>query len=116
MSTIAAIIEKSNAYLGRISRDVRIVVVLLSAMILSFVLGYASGFSSGKETGAALQFEPEATSTGTLFVVASAGGTKYYYPWCAGADRIGIANKVWFATPEAAEAHGYERAANCDGL
>lgn len=90
--------------------------VLLSAMIVSFVLGYASGFSSGKEEGVALLRSPQATSTGALSVVASQSGTKYYYPWCAGADRISDANKVWFASAEAAQAHGYESAANCDGL
>lgn len=116
MSTIATLVEKSNQYLGKIPRDVRLVVVLLSAMILSFVLGYASGFSNGKEMGVEIELAPQATSTGVLSVVASRGGTKYYLPWCAGADRIRDANKVWFASPEAAEAHGYERASNCDGL
>lgn len=48
--------------------------------------------------------------------VAARGGTAYYFPWCATADRIKEENKVWFATKEAAEAAGYKPAKNCKGL
>lgn len=49
-------------------------------------------------------------------VVASKSGAKYYLPWCGGAKLIKDANKVWFASREAAEAAGYQPAANCKGL
>lgn len=114
--SITALYEKSNAYFARIPRDVRVVVLLLSAMIVSFALGYAAGFSGGKEAAVAFFEGPQATSTGPLSVVASKGGTKYYLPWCAGADRIRADNKVWFSSPHMAEAHGYDPASNCDGL
>ena len=48
--------------------------------------------------------------------VASKNGTKYHLPWCSGAKRIGEANKIWFATKEAAEKAGYTPAANCRGI
>lgn len=48
--------------------------------------------------------------------VASKTGTKYHLPWCSGAQRIKEENKVWFATKAAAEAAGYEPAANCKGI
>jgi len=48
--------------------------------------------------------------------VASKSGTKYHFPWCAGARSIKEDNKVWFASKEEAELAGYEPAANCKGL
>ena len=48
--------------------------------------------------------------------VASKNGTKYYFPWCSGANRIKEENKVWFDTKESAERAGVQPAANCSGL
>ncbi|MDB5189333.1 MAG: protein of unknown function with transrane region [Parcubacteria group bacterium] len=48
--------------------------------------------------------------------VASKTGKKYYLPSCSGANRIKEANRVWFATLEAAQAAGLTPAANCPGL
>ena len=50
------------------------------------------------------------TSSG---VVASKNGSKYHYLYCAGAKQIKEENKIFFATPAAAEAAGYTLAANC---
>ena len=49
-------------------------------------------------------------------VVASKNGTKYHYPWCAGAKQIAEKNKITFASTEEARAKGYTPAANCKGL
>ena len=49
-------------------------------------------------------------------VVASKSGTKYHFPWCAGAQSIKESNKVWFASTAQARAAGYEPASNCKGL
>jgi hypothetical protein len=49
-------------------------------------------------------------------VVASKNGTKYHYPWCAGAKQIAEKNKISFPSIEAARAAGYTPAANCKGL
>lgn len=48
--------------------------------------------------------------------VASKSGTKYYFPWCSGAQRIAPANLIHFATQEAAKAAGYSPSSTCKGL
>ena len=49
-------------------------------------------------------------------VVASKTGTKYHFPWCAGARTISEANKITFNSAEEARASGYTPASNCKGL
>jgi hypothetical protein len=49
-------------------------------------------------------------------VVASKSGTKYHYPWCAGAKQISAKNLITFDSIEAARAAGYTPASNCKGL
>lgn len=46
-------------------------------------------------------------------VVASKSGTRYHYPYCAGAKQIKEENKIIFPTQAAAEAAGYSLATNC---
>ncbi len=48
--------------------------------------------------------------------VASKSGSKYYLSACSGAKNIKEENKVFFSSAAAAEAAGYEPAANCPGL
>jgi hypothetical protein len=55
-------------------------------------------------------------STSSGQVVASKSGTKYHYPWCAGAKQISEKNKITFDSIEAARAAGYTPASNCKGL
>lgn len=49
-------------------------------------------------------------------VVASKNGTKYHYPWCAGAKQISQKNKITFNSTEEARKAGYTPASNCKGL
>jgi hypothetical protein len=49
-------------------------------------------------------------------VVASKNGTKYHFPWCAGAKSISEQNKIFFPSAAAARAAGYTPATNCKGL
>ena len=49
-------------------------------------------------------------------VVASKNGTKYHYPWCAGAKQIAEKNKITFNSIEEARTKGYTPASNCKGL
>ena len=49
-------------------------------------------------------------------IVASKGGSAYYYPWCNGATKIAPANQMWFASEAAAQKAGYAPAKNCKGL
>ncbi len=49
-------------------------------------------------------------------LVASKNGTKYHFPWCAGASQIVEKNKIWFDSYEVAQQAGYTPASNCKGL
>lgn len=49
-------------------------------------------------------------------VVGSKNGTKYHFPWCAGAKQISEKNLITFNSIEEARAKGYTPAANCKGL
>ena len=103
-----------------------IIAILVLACSLSFGLGYLAGKDVGQrsgdsplsvssEAGQAPTSEVEAP-TGSVGVVASKNGTKYYLPSCSGANRISVANKISFPSPAAATAAGYTPAANCKGI
>jgi len=46
-------------------------------------------------------------------VVASKNGTKYHYPWCAGASQIKEENKIWYESELQAQQAGLTKAKNC---
>ncbi|OHA34477.1 MAG: hypothetical protein A2928_03475 [Candidatus Taylorbacteria bacterium RIFCSPLOWO2_01_FULL_45_15b] len=77
-----------------------------------------TGEISQKENFAAVSANiKESASTGKSGeVVASKSGEKYHFPWCSGAKRIAVANKITFPSIESARAAGYTPAANCKGL
>lgn len=58
----------------------------------------------------------QTTEISSSSIVASKYGTKYYFTWCSGAERISAKNRLNFASAAAAEAKGYAKAANCPGL
>jgi hypothetical protein len=114
--TIAEAREKCKATLGQVPRDLLIVGVLILASSASFGLGFLAGRDAGQGSERTLGTAPLIAPATTGTIVAAKGGTKYYLPSCAGASRISDANKIWFASPAAAEAAGYSAAANCSGL
>lgn len=90
----------------------------LAAVALAFLLGYGLGILSNLEINrpplkisTATSSLPAAPTTGQI--VASKNGTKYHELTCPGAKQIVAANRIYFASPAAAEAAGYTRAANC---
>lgn len=88
--------------------------VILAGGILRLVFlwqNYRAVDITGTEWGSVGPLPAEA-----LRVAASKNGTRYYYPWCGGINRIKETNKVWFASAGAAEAAGYAKASGCDGL
>lgn len=108
-------------------RALYLIFVLLLIGIGSFFLGRLSvGISShtgfnlvGESISAsALHFENAAPADGAIAggIVASKTGSKYHFPWCAGAQSIRPENKIWFANTEEARAAGYAPASNCKGL
>ena len=71
-----------------------------------------SRISDGKATSAA----PQAIAqTGDTFI-ASKSGTKYYFPWCSGAQKIAPANRITFSSQDQAKAAGYSPSSTCKGL
>jgi len=128
----------------KIGHDIFIVLLVFLVGTASFGLGKLSAFEKKKTPIQVLQVQEnllaavvgkneqniagEGTSntqnTATVFdsklnkglVLASKSGTKYYYPWCTGVDRIKEENKVWFATIEDARKVGLTPASGCSGL
>ena len=86
--------------------------------IASFGLGRLSEL---QETRPAVSIGQAAVATlpalplGGEFEAARAG-TVYYYPWCAGAQKIAPGDQVWFSNEEAAQKAGFRPAKNCKGL
>lgn len=124
---IAEARQKCKSLMTRAPRDVLVVAVLVLASSLSFGLGYLAGRDAGQGSSITIIPSPfmgdsaapmpgRDANAETSGVVASKNGTKYYLPSCAGADRISSANKVWFASAQAAALAGYTPAANCKGL
>ena len=126
--TIAEAREKCKALASKVPRDALLVAVLVLASSASFGLGVLTGREASASpiecslgtpvstTGEASPPSPKASAGEAGKYVASKNGTKYYLPSCSGASRISEANKVWFASAQAAQAAGYAPAANCSGL
>lgn len=115
-TTITGMREKCKSLLGRIPRDILIIAILILACLFSFGLGYLAGLDAGQASGISLTISPLVATVTNGQVLAAKTGTKYYLPWCAGADRISDANKVRFASASAAQAVGYTPATNCNGI
>ena len=116
--TIAETREICKGFLARVPRDALIIAILALASLLSFGLGYLTGADAAAQgSGTTLKISSSAASTAPgQHVVASENGTKYYFPWCAGADRISEAHKIWFTSAASARSAGYAPSANCAGL
>jgi hypothetical protein len=109
---------------------------LVLIAVIAFCLGRVSGLQDKKEPVRITTSPPNpspklgeesseqttlgevkgATTAASGSVVASKNGTKYHYPWCAGAKQISAANLVTFNSTESARAAGYTPASNCKGL
>ena len=112
--TIAEAREKCKAAVAKMPRDILVISIIVLASSASFGLGYLAGLDAQSGQGSGSLLESPGTAPGTSRqVLASKGGTKYYFPSCAGANAISDTNKVWFVSADAAEAAGYTRATNC---
>ena len=96
-----------------------VLAIVLLVGIASFGLGRLSLAGSLSAPVSILQaperMVPHAMYAGGL-VVASNNATTYYFPWCAGAEKIKPENRLWFASEKDAQAHGLVPAKNCKGL
>jgi len=102
--------------MNRIPRDIFALIIIILASIFSFGLGYLAGLDAGQENDVGLESSPDVDTSSDGQVVASKSGTKYYLPWCSGAERISDANKMWFASALDAHTAGYTPAENCNGI
>jgi hypothetical protein len=107
-------------------------VVIILVAIVAFCLGRVSGLEEKREPvrvttspGTSVSPSPKlgegtnltnAVQNSASVVVASKNGTKYHYPWCAGAKQISPQNLITFDSIAAARAAGLTPATNCKGL
>jgi hypothetical protein len=87
-------------------------IVLLITLLLSLVLGLSFLFLNAEASSMKMI---KFNSAEIEEVIASAKGTKYYYPWCGGLNNIKQNNIIKFQTKEGAELAGYALAKNCKG-
>jgi hypothetical protein len=96
-----------------------LVAIVFLLAVASFGLGRLSALEDAKPP-VAIGDSIAATKPAVLFmgglVVASRSGSAYYFPWCAGAQKIVPANQVWFQSEQAAQQAGYSPAKACKGL
>lgn len=111
-ATCVVLVGASSFMLGRISRlsGIREPVRVFEKNVET--IGEVKGVSIESQVKE-IVVEPKATSGE---VVGSKNGTKYHYPWCAGASQIAEKNKILFNSIEEARAKGYTPALNCKGL
>ncbi len=119
-----------QAVFSTLPHDVFVIIIILLSSALSFGLGMLTERHSGNsrafsikelpltefaDTGklAGVTLAPE-TLAENLQVVASKNGTRYYFTWCSGSEKLSEKNKVWFQSPQEAEANGYTVATGCD--
>ncbi len=113
---VVVLVAISAFSLGRLSalEDGRESVrVLSSGATSSHQTASVIGASNGSNLG---QIDAGAPINRDGSVIASKNGTKYHYPWCAGAKQISPKNLITFNSIEEARAKGYTPAANCKGL
>ena len=127
--TITKLIENSKKWWDDNTDSMFVVVAVFLAVLLAgsgvrlLFLWQARSPITLVEGGAeGVVLEEDLTETYTAasglpgLVAASRNGTRYYYPWCGGLNRVKEANKVWFDSEEAAAAAGYIIASGCEGL
>jgi len=143
MNSIQRLFEKIKGFtpfraqnVGALSDDVFLVIVIILVAFGSFGLGRLSKIE-GAKTPIRIENMPESTedtfsqkaqsatktsqtasviNTQATDLVGSKNGTKYYYSWCTGVQKILPANLIHFADKAEAEARGYTASATCKGL
>ncbi|HEY4480366.1 MAG TPA: hypothetical protein VJB58_02770 [Candidatus Paceibacterota bacterium] len=121
LASVLVLVALASFFLGRISGATKtrepVRVYNSNNSLPNSSLNLREGSSAPLET----QQNSASLISGTSYpsaetVVASKNGTKYHYPWCAGAKQITEKNKITFNSIEEARAKGYTPAANCKGL
>jgi hypothetical protein len=96
-----------------------LIIVIFLVAFGAFGLGRLSALEQAQApiaiAEAPVDMQPPAITPGG-YVVASQTGSVYYFPWCAGAQKIAAAQQEWFSSEAAAQKAGYRPAQNCKGL
>ncbi len=134
MSNLANKIKQVKDKIKPMENDFILIIVIILVALISFGLGRLSKIRENKIPitieNAISNISSASDASGVLpdvarsvgknnsekLYVASKSGTKYHYPWCAGAVNIKEENKIWFSSKEEAEKSGYSPASNCKGL
>ncbi len=111
------------------NKDLFVVIIIILSSLASFGLGRLSKIEESRSP-IIIENAPTDSSASVIKAslptltptqagggyVASKNGTKYYLPWCGGAQKISEKNKIVFVSKEEAEKAGYQPAANCKGI
>ena len=111
-SAVICLVGVGAFFLGRLSADI-------SSQGGLRIVGEDTGASASlAERNASTPHSSTEVGEGAIAggVVASKAGSKYHFPWCAGAQAIKESNKIWFESTEEARKEGYTKASNCKGL
>ena len=99
--------------------DIFLIILIIFVSISSFGLGRLSKIDENSQT---IQIKKEILIDKSKNnqiegeYLASKNGSKFYLPWCSGAEKISEKNKIWFKTKEEALNRGYLPAKNCKGI
>ncbi|OHA46531.1 MAG: hypothetical protein A2541_00300 [Candidatus Taylorbacteria bacterium RIFOXYD2_FULL_36_9] len=107
-----------------VKKDTFIVLTIILVGLAGFGLGKLSALEKGREPIQIKKLNSLSSNintsspenTAVKLLVASKSGTKYHFPWCAGASQIADKNKIYFASYEEAQKAGYTPASNCQNL
>lgn len=117
--TIQEILVKIKSFGAKLEETpIYISLVIILVAMSSFGLGRLSYLEEKRPSVKIENDQMQKTNGGTVYevvnaVTASKNGTKYYYPWCSGIDRISPENKISFSSKDEAEKAGYTIASGC---
>ena len=100
-------------------RDNFLYLTLILSIFTSYGIGYLSAIETFRipiliERYGELSKKEDISKTNHIF--ASKSGSKFYFSWCSGGNRIKNENKIYFKSVEEAQNRGYEIAKNCPGI
>ena len=132
MTSIQDLVEKIKGKVAEHRPNLRVIpddlflgLIIILVAFGSFGLGRLSKIEDSKIP---VRFENVPTATTRDMLVASAtnavnnqlvgskNGTKYYYSWCSGVQKISQSNLIYFTSKTDAETRGYTPSATCKGL
>ena len=123
--------SKIKSWAGESRQTLIIIGIIVLVALGSFYLGYMARAEKVQASPVVINCPAEAyiqegsllgkpavsksvpVTSGQGVYVASRNGAKYYPTECSGANRIKEENKIYFTTPEQAEAAGYELSLVC---